>query len=84
MVKTFFFGLQPQLDIDIHRTRSRLLKRHVIKGDTTKPRSGCHREISPRVPPFLATPLYVANQNGGPLATREKKSSLKLRRFDEY
>ena len=29
----------------------------MANGDTTKPRSGCHRKISPRVPPFLPTPL---------------------------
>ena len=43
--------------LNFHLSRSRLRKRHMAKGDTTKPRSGCPCKIPHRVPPFLATPL---------------------------
>ena len=45
----------------------------MAKGDTTKPRSGCHCEIPIRVPSFLATPLACCFE------------SLKIKRhYDEY
>ena len=35
----------------------------MIKGDSTKSRSGCHRKIPPRVPLFLTTPLIIRQQD---------------------
>ena len=42
---------------NFHRSLSLLRKRHMAKGDTAKPRSGCQREIPSREPQFLATSL---------------------------
>ena len=59
-----FFWSQSVFGHNVYRSRSQLRKRHMAKGDTTKPRSGCHREIDipSRVPPFLTTPLSSSSK----------------------